>query len=241
MYVQSSTSQQFYQATIGTLVLVAAWQIASYLFSALSVPAGPGHRRAHRPHPDQLARAVAGARNRGANFCGADWRVPARLRGRVDHRPLAQDRELHHAAAGVPAGHPRAVLGDHRDHLVSRHRVPHLLHHGDHHVAGLHLSDPGCLSVDVEGSVRDDDVVPAQRVDPVPCFDRADHRAGHPDGLEGQSRQRGARRGGGGAGWRHRRRRLRASCASSSCSTWRARWRGPFSSCCLCWSCSRRS
>ncbi len=78
-------------------------------------------------------------------------------------------------------------------------------------------------------------------VDPVPRADRADHRAGHPDRLEGQPRQRRARRRGGGAGRRDRRRRLRASCVSSSCSTWRARWRGPSSSCCSYWSCSRRS
>ena len=59
-----------------------------------------------------------------------------------------------------------------------------------------------------EGSVRDDHVVSAAALDPVPGADRADDRAGHPHGMEGQSRQRRARGGGCGTGRRHRRGRL---------------------------------
>ena len=120
-------------------------------------------------------------------------------------------RELRHAVPGVSAGHSGAVLGDHRHHLVPRHRIPHPLHHGDHDAAGVHLPGARLLPLDVEGPVRDDHVVPAERLDAVPRADRADHRAGHPHRLEDQPRQRRARRGGGRAGRRDRRRRLRAA------------------------------
>jgi len=42
-------------------------------------------------------------------------------------------------------GHSRAVLGGVRDHLVSRRRVSHLLHHGDDHVAGITFQVLGAL------------------------------------------------------------------------------------------------
>ena len=68
----------------------------------------------------------------------------------------------------------------------------------------------------------------------VPGDDRAGDPAGHPHRLEGQSRQRLARRGGRRTGRRHRRRRLSNCCSSSNCSTWPARWPGRCSWCSSC-------
>ena len=71
--------------------------------------------------------------------------------------------EFHLAGADVLPGHSGAVLGGVRHHLVSRHRIPRAVHHGDDDAAGLHLSDSRRLPLDVEGPVRDDHVVPADR------------------------------------------------------------------------------
>ena len=60
--------RQFFQASASIVVLLAAWQIASLFLPALSVSAGAGHARAHGADPGQLAGAVAGSRNRGADF-----------------------------------------------------------------------------------------------------------------------------------------------------------------------------
>ena len=76
-------------------------------------PAHPG-RACRRLHRRRRAGAVDGALARGRQFPVAD--------------PDA-----------VP-GHSGAVLGGVRHHLVSRRRVPHLLHHGDDDAAGLHVS-----------------------------------------------------------------------------------------------------
>ncbi len=135
------------------------------VFPALSVSAGARHRHADGRHPDHRPAARRGAGHGRAHLRRPLRRLRARLRAGAADRPLAAHRELRHAGAGVPAGHPGAVLGGDRDHLVPRHRVPHLLHHGDDHVAGLHVPDPRRLPLDVEGSVRDDHVVPAAALD----------------------------------------------------------------------------
>ena len=50
-----------------------------------------------------------------------------------------RDRPLPVADPVVVPGHSGAVLGGVRDHLVSRRRVSHLLHHGDDDAAGIHI------------------------------------------------------------------------------------------------------
>ena len=135
-------------------------------------------------------------------------RLRARHFARFADGAVGHVRALCLSAVEFQSGHPGAVLGDHRHHLVPRHRIPHLLHHGDDDAAGLHVPGARLLPLHVEGSVRDDAGVPADAARSVPHVDLADRVARHPHRLEGQSRQCRARRGGRRIGRRHRRRRL---------------------------------
>ena len=180
------------------------------VFPRLPVSVDPPDRAPLRRHRHHLVDAGRRADDGGAHHGRAGRRLCSRRAcwrsDQVGRASRAMSRRC-----WCSAGHSGAVVGRHRHHLVSRHRVPHLLHHGDDDAAGLHLPDPRRRPLDVEGPVRDDHVVPAAALDAVPGADPADGGAGHPDGVEGQPRQRVARGGGGRAGRRDRRRRLRAA------------------------------
>ncbi len=157
----NSRTMRVLQATAGMMVLAAGWQILSMVFPHYLFP----------PVPEIIARTVevlitgsllvGRAAHRRAHFRRTVRRLHPRQRAGAADRPLEDHGEFHHAGADLLPGHPGAVLGGVRDHLVPRHRIPRVVHHGDDHAAGLHLPDPRRLPLDVEGSVRDDDVVPA--------------------------------------------------------------------------------
>ncbi len=174
------------------------------------------------------------AGDRVAHPGGAGRRLHRRRRAGAVDGALARGRQFPVADPVAVPGHSGAVLGGVRDHLVSRRRVSHLLHHGDDDLAGLHLSGARRLARDVAGSDGDGVQLPADADETVPGDDRAGDPAGHPDRLESQSRQRLARRGGRRTGRRHRRRRLSSCCSSSNCSTWPARWPGRCNWCSSC-------
>ena len=70
-------------------------------------------------------------------------------------RPLGAVRELEQPVLVFLQGIPGAVVGGDRRHLRFSGSIPHLLHHGHHHAAGLHLPRISRrLPFDVEGPVR---------------------------------------------------------------------------------------
>ncbi len=113
------------------------------------------------------------------------WRLT-----RLDHGALEGGRQVPVADPDAVPGHSRAVLGGVRHHLVSRRRISNLLHHGDDDIARLHLPGDRRAARHVEGSHGDGVFVPADTPEAVPRDDRAGYPSGHPDGVEGQSRQR---------------------------------------------------
>ena len=76
---------------------------------------------------------------------------------------FARRRQVPVADPDVVSGHPRAVLGGVRHHLVSRRRVSHPLHHGDDDAAGVHLPGAGRAARHVEGPDGDGVQLPARR------------------------------------------------------------------------------
>ena len=134
----------------------------------------------------------------------------------LDHGALEGGRQVPVADPDVVSGHSRAVLGGVRHHLVSRRRISHLLHHGDDDAARLHVPGARRAARHVEGSDGDGVRFRPTRAEAVSRDDRAGDPSGHPDGVEGQSRQRLARGRGGRTGRRHRRRRLSAAAAAAT-------------------------
>ncbi len=120
-------------------------EIAARLLRDLQLVEIDRRRARHqRPHPRRARR-----------------RLRARHFARSADGAVGHVRALCLAAVEFQSGHSGAVLGGHRHHLVPRHRIPHLLHHGDDDAAGLHLPGARRLPHHVEGPLRDDAGVPA--------------------------------------------------------------------------------
>ena len=93
--------------------------------------------------------------------------------------PFARRARLSVADPDPVPGHSGAVLGRVRDHLVSRHRAPHLLHHGDDDLAGLHLSGAGRAAGHVARSDGDGHELPPDTGKAVSHDDHSGDPAGH--------------------------------------------------------------
>src|ERR1700742_453268 len=77
-------------------------------------------------------------------------------RARAPDVSIAGDGSVSRTDPLLLPGHPGAVMGGFRHHLVSWHEAANLLHHGADHSACIYAPDPGRASRHVERSVRDD-------------------------------------------------------------------------------------
>ena len=149
-----------YESVVALAGLAIVWQIASLFVPHFLFPSVPeiAARLVRDLHVVELDLRRAGDQRPHSR---RPWRrFRARHAARHADGAFAALRALRLSAAEFQPGHPGSVLGRDRHHLVSRHRVPHLFHHGDDDAAGLHLSGARRLSRHVEGPVRNDAVVP---------------------------------------------------------------------------------
>ena len=154
------------QLIVGTAGVAALWQLASLFFPDYLFPSIPQIVRRFVDIATTWSTQVDVLQTAGRILAGLVGAFVLGVLLALLLNKSRQHRSLSDAGADAAAGHSRAVLGGDRRHLVSRHRVPHLLHHGGDDAAGLHLPDPRRRALHVEGPVRDDGGLPARRAGP---------------------------------------------------------------------------